>query len=417
MAAKEEGVASLLKKPSLSESEKKGIKIGRSVVISEGLGDLKAVVKVISEKPAKVDALAVTLGRIWCPIWGVEVKELGENRFMFTFLRGSGKMKAMEDGPWMFGKELVVVAEFDGKKMIDEVEFNSIPIWIRIQKMPLGLMMKEAGEQIGEMVGEVLVVDADENGRAVGEFLRVKVKLEIRKSLMRGVMLDVGEGEEEKMKWCPLVYEFLPNFCYIYGLIGHIDRACLEYAQKKGSPQFSRSLRFIPERKKFGDESRGRPSLQHSMLPWKQGRGRGSGDSGSGGSLEKRGSGSSSWRKEESGGGSATLAPGEEKEVTSPLKVAKKLTGEGEVKKMLTFENPVTVKQNEQPLGKGDRSDDMSNKVGDAAKDRKQDGNGDSNPRGFKKAKAHPGRCRKEGSRGRCNSGQEEITGGRTYGD
>lgn len=101
--------------------------------------------KVFAEKPARAEALELSLGRIWCPFKGVECRDLGDNRFLFTFLQGSGKRRAMEDGPWMFGKDLVVMAEFDGGKMIDEVEFNFVPIWVRILKMPLGLMNKAAG--------------------------------------------------------------------------------------------------------------------------------------------------------------------------------------------------------------------------------------------------------------------------------
>jgi hypothetical protein len=75
----------------------------------------------------------------------------------------------------MFGKDLVVVAEFDGGKTIDEVDFNFILIWVRILKMPLVFMNKAAGEMIGEMVEAILEIDADENDLTVGEFLRVKV--------------------------------------------------------------------------------------------------------------------------------------------------------------------------------------------------------------------------------------------------
>lgn len=37
-------------------------------------------------------------------------------------------MRALEDDPWMYGKDLVVMSDFDGNKMINEVEFTSIPI-------------------------------------------------------------------------------------------------------------------------------------------------------------------------------------------------------------------------------------------------------------------------------------------------
>ena len=143
---------------------------------------------------------------------GVECKDLGDNRFLFTFLQGSGKRRALEDGPWMFRKDLVVMAEFDGAKTIDEIEFNSIPIWVRVLKMPLGLINKAAGEVIGGMIGDVLEVDADEDDMAIGQYMRIKIWLDIQKPLMWGVTLDLGDEIKENMKWCPLVYEFIPNF-------------------------------------------------------------------------------------------------------------------------------------------------------------------------------------------------------------
>lgn len=34
----------------------------------------------------------------------------------------------MEEGPWMVSKELLVVADFDGSKTLDEIEFSFIQI-------------------------------------------------------------------------------------------------------------------------------------------------------------------------------------------------------------------------------------------------------------------------------------------------
>jgi hypothetical protein len=91
-------------------------------------------------------------------------------------------------------------------------------------KTPMGLMSRSAGEEIGEMIGEVI---------AIGEFLRIKVCLDIRKPLMWGVMLDLGDCGGEKTRWCPLSYEFLPNFCYMCGLIGHTNSQCVTQLKKK----------------------------------------------------------------------------------------------------------------------------------------------------------------------------------------
>lgn len=127
------------------------------------------------------------------------MQAVGENRFLFTFLQGLGKRRAMEDGPWMFGNDLVVLVAFDGAKTIDEIEFVSIPIWVRVTQMSMGLMTRKEGEEIGEMIGETIDVDVDDDEVAIGEYLRIKVWLDIKKPLMRGVTLDLGgDGRENK---------------------------------------------------------------------------------------------------------------------------------------------------------------------------------------------------------------------------
>jgi hypothetical protein len=70
--------------------------------------------KVMADRPIRAEVLEATLGKIWCPIKGVECKDLGDNRFLITFLQGSEKWRALEDGPWIVGRDLVVLADFDG---------------------------------------------------------------------------------------------------------------------------------------------------------------------------------------------------------------------------------------------------------------------------------------------------------------
>jgi hypothetical protein len=63
-----------------------------------------------------------------------------------------------------------------------------------------------------------------QQGSAVGSFLRVKVLIDIRKPLFRGVTMEVKQGEHSF--WCNFKYEFLPIFCYSCGLLGHVEKEC-----------------------------------------------------------------------------------------------------------------------------------------------------------------------------------------------
>src|SRR5438128_11399274 len=127
----------------LSEAEKKGLKIDWPDGRKTGAVNQQALGKLLSEKPAYVDGMINSLGRVWCPLRGIQCKIMGENIFLFTFLQSSGKNKALNDGPWMVGNDLIVMEDFDPMKSIEEYEFKWIPIWIRVLKLPLGLMNRE----------------------------------------------------------------------------------------------------------------------------------------------------------------------------------------------------------------------------------------------------------------------------------
>jgi hypothetical protein len=180
-----ESMEDLMKRLNLMAAEAKGIKVG-DAGSSRGQGKLlQAVGKVFSERLVNADGLAQALGRIWCPMRGVICKDLGDNLSLFTFNQAAGKRRALEDGPWMFGKDLVVMADFDESKALDELEFIYIPIWVRISKLPFGMMNKAVGEAIGGEIEEFVEMEKEEDGSAVGRFLRIKIWMDIRKPLMR----------------------------------------------------------------------------------------------------------------------------------------------------------------------------------------------------------------------------------------
>jgi hypothetical protein len=100
---------------------------------------------------------------------------------------------------------------------------------------------------IGDQIGEYMEMDGVEDGMAVGKCLRVKVKKNLEEPLMRGTTVVVDE--QGQTKWCPVQYEFLPDFCFICGMIGHIDRGCSIKLKRGEEPQFGKWLKWIPQRR------------------------------------------------------------------------------------------------------------------------------------------------------------------------
>ncbi|KAE8770047.1 LRR receptor-like serine/threonine-protein kinase FLS2 [Hordeum vulgare] len=109
----------MLENMKLSEQEKKGVKL-RVAAREKGKRDVShAIGKIFSKKLTHQEAVALALGKACFPIKGIECKELGDNVFIFTFNQESGKRRALEDGPWMFDKDLIVMEDYVPSRRID----------------------------------------------------------------------------------------------------------------------------------------------------------------------------------------------------------------------------------------------------------------------------------------------------------
>lgn len=71
----------------LSEAEKSSVKTGRGSTVNK----LQAVGKLFLERLAKAEYVGRTMGNLWCPLTGLECKDLRMNRFLFTFHDESSK--------------------------------------------------------------------------------------------------------------------------------------------------------------------------------------------------------------------------------------------------------------------------------------------------------------------------------------
>lgn len=263
------GLEGLMQGLRLSEEERSRVRGARRREGEAGEQAPQAVGKLFANRPGHAEGIALTLGKIWCPGHGIRCKELGQNLFLFTFLQPGGKRRAILEGPWDFGGDLLVVTEFDGSKRLKDLEFTHIPVWIRVFDLPLRMMDRENGLLIGDRVGRSVMVDVDADGSAVGGYLRIKVKIDIRRPLMRGIMVENEDGGADC--WCPIRYGFIPNFCYGCGRLGHVEKDCDSCEETAGGKQFGDWLRITPNRWKGGNDQRNR---------WLEGGSGGSGKSG-----------------------------------------------------------------------------------------------------------------------------------------
>jgi hypothetical protein len=141
----------------------------------------------------------------------------------------------------------------------------------------------------------------------------MKVKLNIKQPLRRGQMVQVGEDGRER--WCPFEYEFLPAFCWTCGFIGHVYKTCNTVLKKGEEQQYGSWLKYKPTQKKSFEEDGRFGGSQRKNDGRSYGFGNGS----------KSGSESLSWRKDSTDTENQRSKTGEDREVTSPLKLTNEM--------------------------------------------------------------------------------------------
>ena len=220
----------LWKKLSFTEEEDEGIEIDcNSTKVAKEVGKNCALMKIMAHKSINLDTLRKNMRMVWKLNKGVQISEVEEDLFLVEFSDGKDKKKVIDMCPWNFEKQLVLIQEFDGDLAPKDIEIKWAPFWIQMFNLPLKCMTKEIGWTIGSKLGEVMEVDVSDSGVHWGRFLRVRVRIDVTKRLVRGKKITIEGGES---RWMQLKYERLPNFCYRCGFLNHTLKDCSELSEK-----------------------------------------------------------------------------------------------------------------------------------------------------------------------------------------
>ncbi|TXG69153.1 hypothetical protein EZV62_004088 [Acer yangbiense] len=151
--------------------------------------------KIFSSNRVNRDAFMRVIGKIWQVRKGMDIESVTGNTFSFHFKDAYDLERVLAGGPWSFDNALLVMDRPVGKGTIESLRFS-----------------------------EVIEVDGGASGDCVGKFMRVRVRVNIEKSLARCLRVDIlGDGVISTMI---LRYERLPNHCFKCGMVNHITPEC-----------------------------------------------------------------------------------------------------------------------------------------------------------------------------------------------
>ncbi|KAM2888289.1 hypothetical protein FF1_012038 [Malus domestica] len=128
--------------------------------------------------------------------------------------------KILEQVPWAVMKKVLSVKKWPPELALEEVEMKTIPFWVKIRGVPLGLISSANIQRLTQAAGQFIVLE--DPGKARG-FLRVRLLIDTGKPLRNGCWI---RRDQNRDTWVDFWYERLQDFCYRCGLIGHGNTEC-----------------------------------------------------------------------------------------------------------------------------------------------------------------------------------------------
>ncbi|KAK7842576.1 hypothetical protein CFP56_013669 [Quercus suber] len=93
--------------------------------------------------------------------------------------------RVLEFEPWFYDKSMVVFQCAVDVESVPSLAFDSAMFWVQLHNVPEQCLTPEKGEAVGNTIGSIVqVADPEDDGEG-GEFLRIRVTIDITKPLPR----------------------------------------------------------------------------------------------------------------------------------------------------------------------------------------------------------------------------------------
>lgn len=199
-------------------------KVGESQASSDY--NLCLVGTVLTDHPVNFLVMKHRMASIWRPGRGISVKDLGAKLILFCFFHQHDLRWVMDGGPWTFDSHLLMLHELRVGEEPTDAPLCFVPFWIQVHDLPVAFFTETVGKAHGDFIGSFLSYDVKNRKSVDRPYMRLRVLVDVRLPLKKGKKVRRPGGDWQV---CSFKYEKLHSFCFLCGLIGHIDRHCEKF--------------------------------------------------------------------------------------------------------------------------------------------------------------------------------------------
>ncbi|KAL0402420.1 UNVERIFIED_CONTAM: hypothetical protein Slati_4271900 [Sesamum latifolium] len=177
----------------------------------------------LSTHPFNFEGLCRSVQGMMNPVKGMEITQLPTNRLLLQFYHVIDRNRALDCCPWSFDKNVLILNELKADENPVNVDLSRCDFYVHVHDLPLSRMNRGLATFIANWLGTFWDIEMDDQGRAWGATLRIRVSLDVNKPLTRALRIHTTMGEEQLITF---TYEGLSIFCCLCGKLGHIQKYC-----------------------------------------------------------------------------------------------------------------------------------------------------------------------------------------------
>jgi 14-3-3 protein epsilon len=167
--------------------------------------------------------MKVRMADLWKPVKGVTIKETKAGKFLFHFAHPLDMEAVLNGGPWSFDNNTLILEQVPLGMQIEQIPLTHVNMWVQVHDLPTGLMKERVGIPLANYIGTFVEYDKNNNTSFWRQYMRIRVRLDVRRPLTKDTKVKDKEGN-----WCTVKfkYEKLGIFCFVCGVMGHAENKC-----------------------------------------------------------------------------------------------------------------------------------------------------------------------------------------------